>query len=69
MIISEPLQAVLTPKQRKEGLWLGEDEGFVYLYQWARLAATFSALGATVEAIRQEADSQLRFAKVERMPR
>lgn len=57
---SEPMQAALTPGQREEGFWLAEDEDFVYLYRHEKLVATFSAKGATVEAIRQEADKQLK---------
>ena len=57
---SDPLKAALTPEQREQGFWLAEDEDFVYLYRHEKLVATFSAKGATVEAIREEADRQLK---------
>jgi len=57
---SGPLQDALTPEQREQGFSLAEDEDFVYLYRHGKLIATFSSKGATVEAIREEADRQIK---------
>jgi len=43
-------------KHRRAGLYLEEDEDLLYLMKGQRVLATFSALGATVEAIRAIAD-------------
>lgn len=55
------LENVLTKEQREAGLYLGEDEDIVYLLKKGKVAplATFSAAGATIEAILHEADQQL----------
>jgi len=55
------LQEALTPKQREAGLYLEEDEDFIYLYDGdGTRRAVFSATGATAESIRREADRLLR---------
>jgi hypothetical protein len=52
-------QSVLTDEQRDAGLYLEEDEHFLYLYSRDGRNAVFSSQGATIKAIREEADRLL----------
>ena len=50
------LQDVLTEEQRNAGLYLEEDEDFLYLYDKERnRRAVFSSVGATLDSVRAEA--------------
>ena len=54
-------EQILTEDQRRAGFDLSDDEDFVYLYDSkGERCAVFSALGATVESLRAEADRLLR---------
>lgn len=50
------LTRLLMEKHRRAGLYLEEDEDLLYLMQGQRVLATFSPLGATVEAVQAIAD-------------
>ena len=51
-----PLLAILTTEQRQAGLWLQEDEDFVYLRRGiSEVLATFNSKVVEVQAIREEA--------------
>lgn len=54
------LEAVLTAEHQAAGFWLCEDEDFLYLYHKAEWIATFSAKGATIATVREEADRHLK---------
>lgn len=56
----EELQAALTAEQRSAGLYLEEDEDFLYLKREGESLAVFSAKGATVRSIREEAEKNIR---------
>jgi hypothetical protein len=52
-------EAILTEEHRRQGLELREDDDFVYLLQHGKIAAVFSALAATPESLREEAERLL----------
>jgi len=52
----EYLDAALTTEQRQAGLYLEEDEDFLYLKKRGEVLAVFSSKGAVVLAIREVAD-------------
>lgn len=54
------LEAVLTEEHHDAGLWLTETEDFLYLYHRGDVVAKFSSRGATVAAVRREADSWIK---------
>ena len=59
-ILREVLDAVLLRRHRDAGLYLEEDEDFLYLYDRdGKRRAVFCALGATFEGIRAKADKIL----------
>lgn len=58
-MLREILDGALTLEQRRSGLYLEEDEDFIYLKRAGRVVAMFSAKGATVSSIREEADKHL----------
>ncbi len=53
-----PLTKILKPQHRQTGLYLEEDEDFLYLkcIGVSKTLATFSTRGATIESIWEEAD-------------
>jgi hypothetical protein len=62
-LVSEPknsgveLRVVLTQEHMESGLYLEQDEDFIYLCDKDRIIhAVFSSRGATIEAMREEAD-------------
>lgn len=55
----EILQGALTLEQRANGLSLEEDDHCLYLLYKGKQVAVFSATGATVQSIRQEAEKVL----------
>lgn len=52
-------ETILTEEQRQQGLELCEDDHCVYLLQRGKIAAVFSALAATPEFLREEAERLL----------
>ena len=50
------LYPVLTEEHHRAGLSLEEEEDFLFLYSRDEMKAVFSTSGATVQAIREEAD-------------
>lgn len=48
--------SVLTEEQLREGLFLEEEEDFLFLHCRDGMKAVFSTQGATVQAIREEAN-------------
>lgn len=50
---------ILTAKQREAGLYLEENPETVRLMYKGKVLAEFSALGATILSIQEEADRQL----------
>jgi hypothetical protein len=50
---------ILNDEHRKRGLVLFEDDHLVYLVRYGHTVAVWSAQGATLEAIRKEADKIL----------
>ena len=56
----EDLQVVLTAEQRQAGLYLEEDEDFLYLKREGQVLAVFSAVGTSIESIREEAERHIR---------
>ena len=56
MFRPEVLKGALTPEQREQGFSLEEDNHCLYLLYKGGIVAIFSATGATIEAIRDEAD-------------
>jgi len=60
-MLKEVLNATLTREQREAGIYLEEDEDFLYLFdRWGKRQAVFSSKGATVKAIRDEADKLIK---------
>lgn len=55
----ELLTVLLKPDQRRAGLYLEEDEHFLYLKRGDKVLAVFSAVGATVINVWREADKHL----------
>ena len=55
----EILTVLLKHEHRKAGLYLTEDEDFLYLKRGEKVLAVFSAYGATVKGVWQEADKHL----------
>ncbi|MBA7568823.1 hypothetical protein ES708_10558 [subsurface metagenome] len=53
------LTAILKEEHRQQGLYLEEDDHFLYLKRGQRLLAKFSATGATVGEIQKEADKYI----------
>ena len=53
------LDKLLTLEHRQRGLTLAEDDHLVYLIMNGHTVAVWSAQGATLESIRQEADKIL----------
>ncbi len=53
------LDKILTDEHRKRGLVLFEDDHLLYLIKNGHTVAVWSAQGATLEGIRQEADKIL----------
>ena len=60
----EDLDGILTAEQRRAGLYLEEEEDFLYLKRGDQVLAIFSAVGATVASVREAADSYI--AEMER---
>lgn len=60
-MLKEVLDAILTKEQRNAGLYLKEDEDFLYLFDSrGNRQAIFSAKGATFKAIRDKADNLIK---------
>lgn len=60
-MLREVLDAALTREQREAGLYLDEDEDFLYLRdREGKRQAVFSSKGATVKAIRDKADELIK---------
>jgi hypothetical protein len=55
----EILTVVLKPEQRDAGLYLTEDDDFLYLKRGDKVLAVFSAYGATILGVQREADKHL----------
>ena len=55
-MLREVLDAALTLRQRQAGLYLEEEEDLLYLKRRGDVLAVFSAVGASVESIRAEAE-------------
>jgi len=53
------LDTVLTAEQRMAGLYLEEDENLLFLKREGQVVVVFSATGATVASIREEAEKHL----------
>lgn len=58
-MLREVLDGALTLEQRRSGLYLEEDEDFLYLKRAGRVVAMFSTKGAMVASIRQEAEKHI----------
>ena len=58
------LEGALTAEQHQAGLYLEEDEDFLYLKRGDQVLALFSAVGATVASVREAAVSYI--AEMER---
>ena len=56
----EDLEAILTAEQRQAGLYLEEEEDLLYLKRGVEVMAAFSAKGATIASIREEAERHTR---------
>jgi len=60
-MLKEVIEAALTREQREAGLYLEEDEDFLYLFdREGNRHAVFSSKGATVKAIKDEADQVIK---------
>ncbi len=60
-MLKEILAAALTEEQKESGLFLEEDEDFLYLFdRGGKQQAVFSSRGATVKAIRDKADQVIK---------
>ena len=55
-MLQEILTRTLKKSHRNAGLYLDEDEDFVYLKKDDKILAVFSAVGATIESVWMEAD-------------
>ncbi len=56
-MLKEVLKSVLTENQKAEGLYIEEDEDFLYLFDRdGKRRGVFSSKGATFKAIRDYAD-------------
>ena len=58
-MLRQILDACLTAEQRRAGLYLEEDEDFIYLKRAGRVLALFNAKAATVASIRDVAERHL----------
>ena len=57
----EDLDGMLTAEQRQAGLYLEEEEDFLYLKRGGeQVLALFSAVGVTVASIREAAERHIR---------
>ena len=53
------LNEVLKPEHRQAGFYLEDDEDFLYLKRGEKVVAVWSAIGASIESVKAEADRQI----------
>jgi hypothetical protein len=47
------VEQLLSPEEKNAGFSIREEEDFLYLLRWGKVAAVFSSLGVTQEAIHE----------------